>query len=319
MSTPKVHRPQPASQQGAALLTALLIVTLVATLAAGALWRQWQQVETESAERTRQQAAWLLIGAQDWARLILREDARTNQVDHLAEPWAVPLKEARLTTFLAADRQTSDDIFDAMLSGDITDLQGRLNVQGLITEESGTGKNSLAWRRLFTLLQLPLPELNTLMQRLRKRPTGDNGTSGSASAYPAPTRVEDLGLLGLSPATLARLAPYVTVLPQTTLVNLNTAPPEVLFASLGGIDLSLAQRMAQQRAITHFNNLADVRRLFPAANAALDDTVHGVSSRYFEIRGRLRLGDLIVEEHAIVERVNPEVRTLTRWRSAPLR
>ena len=86
-------------QRGAALLLAMLTVTLVATLSAAALWQQWRSVEVESAERARVQSGWILNGALDWARLILREDARTGGADHLAEPWAVGLQEARLSTF----------------------------------------------------------------------------------------------------------------------------------------------------------------------------------------------------------------------------
>ncbi|HON31633.1 MAG TPA: general secretion pathway protein GspK, partial [Ottowia sp.] len=36
---------------------AMLTVALVATLAAGALWRQWRGVEVEGAERARAQSA----------------------------------------------------------------------------------------------------------------------------------------------------------------------------------------------------------------------------------------------------------------------
>lgn len=86
-------------QQGAAILTAMLTVVLVATLTATALWQQWRGVEIEAAQRTRLQSAWVLTGALDWARLILREDGRKGGADHLAEPWAVPLEQARLSTF----------------------------------------------------------------------------------------------------------------------------------------------------------------------------------------------------------------------------
>ena len=92
----------PSGQRGAALLTAMIIVTLVATLAASMVWQQWRAVRVEAGERAREQSAWILAGALDWAKLILREDA--PQMDHLGEPWAVPLAEARLSTFLAATR-----------------------------------------------------------------------------------------------------------------------------------------------------------------------------------------------------------------------
>jgi general secretion pathway protein K len=106
------HRRTPSfrTQRGAALLLAMLIMTLVTTLAAGMVWQQWRAIQVEAAERARTQAAWILSGALDWARLILREDARNNANDprdHLGEPWAVPLAEARLSSFLAADRENN--------------------------------------------------------------------------------------------------------------------------------------------------------------------------------------------------------------------
>ena len=93
----------PRTEAGAALLMAKLTVTLVATFAAAAMWQQWRGVEVEQAERDRVQSAWILTGALDWARLILKEDAKGGGPDYLSEPWAVPLEEARLSTFLQRD------------------------------------------------------------------------------------------------------------------------------------------------------------------------------------------------------------------------
>jgi len=77
----------PRAQQGAALLSAMVVVALVATIASAALWQQWRQVEIEAAERGRSQTQWMMTGALDWTRLILREDALSGtdkNVDHLA-------------------------------------------------------------------------------------------------------------------------------------------------------------------------------------------------------------------------------------------
>ena len=113
-------------ERGAALLLAMLTVTLVATLSAAALWQQWRSAEVEAAERRRLQAGWILVGALDWARLILREDGRGNRnsgaSDHLGEPWATPLEEARLSSFLAADKNNSaEELMPAFLSGEMVD------------------------------------------------------------------------------------------------------------------------------------------------------------------------------------------------------
>ena len=107
---------------GAALLMAMITVALVATLAAAAMWRQWRGVEVEAAERARVQSAWILTGALDWGRLILagvlnEDQKRGFDADYLGEPWAVPLAEARLSTFLAAGESSTDTDREAFLSG----------------------------------------------------------------------------------------------------------------------------------------------------------------------------------------------------------
>ena len=62
-----------------------LTAIILATLAAGMVWQQWRAVQVETAERSRSQSGWMLLGAQDWARLILREDARSGWHDTQAD------------------------------------------------------------------------------------------------------------------------------------------------------------------------------------------------------------------------------------------
>src|SRR6185295_12574978 len=153
------------AQRGAALLTAMIIVALVATLAGSMVWQQWRAIQVEAAERARTQSAWILSGALDWARLILREDAinnakgGNNNVDHLGEPWAVPLAEARLSTFLAVDKDNTDDAPEAFLSGSITDAQSRYNLLNLLEPDKKVSeKQVIALRQLFQAISVA-PEL----------------------------------------------------------------------------------------------------------------------------------------------------------------
>ncbi|MGI9133851.1 MAG: type II secretion system minor pseudopilin GspK [Rhodoferax sp.] len=309
----------PHPQGGAALLTAMLTVTLVATLAAASLWQQWRSVEIESAERTRVQAQWVLLGAQDWTRLILREDARTGGADHLAEPWAVPLQEARLSAFLANDKEhTSDDAADSMaqsfLSGRITDLQGYMNVRNLVEGGKISGAALEAFGKLFEKLQLPAAELSTLAENLRFA-LDTSPENGSARRAPLmPQRVSQLGWLGLSARSLAILQPYITLLPVATPVNLNTADPIVLYACIPTLDMAQAQRMVGARRINHFRTLADARQLLGSTGSVLVDAQHGVSSSFFEVYGRLRLDQAVVEQISVLQRNGMDVKTL--WRDS---
>ncbi|WP_332741386.1 type II secretion system minor pseudopilin GspK [Hydrogenophaga sp.] len=318
--------PPRSRQRGAALLLAMLTVTLVATLASAALWQQWRSTEIEQAERQRVQAGWILTGALDWARLILREDARGNQssgnADHLGEPWALPLEEARLSSFLAADKANNadNDTLQAFLSGEIIDMQSRLNFNNLLRTAGGgaTAKvetseaDLLAFTRLFEQLGLPLSELINATEELRN-------TTQLALTDPLPSRtalvphkLSQLGWLGISRASLAALEPHVTVLPERTALNLNTASPEAILAIVPGLDLAQAREMVTARERNPFKALGDVLTAVPATAGNLTDQAHGTRSRYFEVRGRLRLENAVIEERSLVVRNNLDVRV--RWR-----
>jgi general secretion pathway protein K len=306
------------SQRGAALLAAMLTVTLVATIAAAALWQQWRSVEIESADRQRVQSTWILTGALDWARLILREDS--GSVDHLAEPWAVPLQEARLSTFLAADpnnnaaTQTSD-AEGVFLSGDISDLQSRMNVTSLV-QAGVVQQNWLeAFQRLFEVLGLPRDQLTTFVTNLRFASDISVDNLNAKQASLLPQRPEQLAWLGLPPETVALLQPYVTVLPQVTMVNLNTAPAEVIYAVGKNVSLADAQRLVAERERQAFRRAADVLPHL-GAGASFDTALVSFSTRYFEVRGRLRIEQGVIEERSIVFRNGPTVQTVLRERGA---
>ena len=310
------------SQRGAALITAMLTVTLVATLAVAALWQQWRSVEVEAAERSRVQSAWVLTGALDWARLILREDARAGGADYLAEPWAVALQEARLSTFLAADRNNTDadstdaaGMQEAFLSGQITDLQSRMNLLNLIDNGKLSEVEMLAFGKLFELLGLPPQQLATLADNLRLASI-DPRTDASIGPFAPlmPQQLEQAVWLGLPRGTALALSPFVTVLPIRTPVNLNTAPAEVIYAMIPALEMADAQRLVRARSESHLRTLTDANELVLALQGQLSDTRHSVVSRFFEVRGRLRLDQLVVEERSVLQRDGLEVKTLWRER-----
>ncbi len=305
--------------RGAALLAALLTVALVATLAAAGLWQQWRSVEVEAAERQRSQASWVLAGALDWARLILREDAAAgSSVDHLGEPWAVPLQEARLATFLAANRAgdtagtTAEQTF---LSGEITDLQSRLNLTNLVDGDRVSPPALAALARLFGLLGLPAAEADGLATQMVRASRAAAQSDGNPVPL-LPQTPSQLVWLGLSPATATALAPHVTVLPQRTPVNLNTASAVVIHAVAEGASLADAQRLVAQRGASQLRSLADALQVLGPA-VRVPEGAAGVSSRFFEVRGRLRIEQAITEERSLVQRDRQNVQVLSRQRVSP--
>lgn len=322
------------SQRGAAILTAMLTVVLVASLASATLWQQWRGVEVEAAERSRMQSAWILSGALDWARLILREDGRKGGADHLAEPWAVPLEQARLSSFLAADRsdtQAADAAQEAFLSGQITDLQSRLNVANLVQSGAIDAPSERAFTRLFELLDLPEAELVLLLDKLRLAQGAPAGaavaaapldTPDAASITLWPQTVDQLAWFGLSARSIAVLRPFVMILPLSngqivrTPVNLNTAAAEVIYACVEGFDLADAHRLVRERNLTHLATLGDASKISGKTSVQFNAALHSVSSRFFEVRGDLRIDQATVQEVSVVQRDGLEVKTLSRQRVA---
>ena len=312
------HRP-PSAQRGAALLLAMTLLALVASLAAGMVWQQWRAVQVESAERSRGQSTWILAGALDWTRLILREDVRSGAVDHAGEPWATPLAEARLSSFLAADREASaDSEVEAFLSGSITDAQARYNLRNLFTDEGqAVALERDTLRRLCAAAGLTPGDTERIITglagawRARSATPAGGGSSAPGTGAGASTQDEDarvlpvqrfehLAWLGLEPAVLQALRPLVDVLPTRTPVNLNTAGREVLAAVLA-VDAGTAERLVQARQQQAFERLEQVRALLPPGNP-LESSRVSVGSQYFEVRGRLRLEDRVLEEASLVRR-----------------
>ena len=306
-------------QSGAALLAAMLTVMLVATFSAAALWQQWRAAEIEGAERARVQAAWVLVGALDWSRLILGEDGRAGGSDNLTEPWAVPLEEARLTTFLAAEKNVASDsvegLPDAFLSGRIVDAQSKLNVLSLVDAGQPIPASVATFTRLFNTLGLPVAELNRMTTGLVSAlATGADGDAGGAPLMPQ--EVSQLVWLGLSPSTAAALEPYVTILPVRTTLNLNTASAEAISASMESLNIASARQLVERRTRSFFKDIAAANAALPSGSAPVNAAQHGVGTNYFEVYGRLRLDRTYVEEHSLLQRNGVTVTTIWRTRGA---
>ena len=306
------QRPPPSArrQRGAALLTAMIIVTLVATLATAMVWQQWRAVQVESAERGRTQAAWMATAALDIARLYLREDQKSGRPTALTEPWATPLEEARLSTLLAVDKSNADDGPAAFLSGNITDVQARYNLTNLVVAGKVVPAQLETLVRLCQALGVDGSVAERIAGGLRDAATASGGVPLQ------PTSVTQLAWLGIDASSIATLRPYVSILPVATAVNVNTASKEVLAAVIEGLD---AERLIQIRQRTPFKSPEELTQQALMPPAAAPSANVGVRSDFFEVRVRLRIGDRVLTERSVVQRrADRQIVVLQRERIAGL-
>ncbi|MBN3792913.1 type II secretion system minor pseudopilin GspK [Burkholderia sp. Ac-20353] len=110
---------------------------------------------------------------------------------------------------------------------------------------------------------------------------------------------------GVTPEMVERLRPFVTVLPTTTAVNMNTAPAEVIAALVPGMSVASAQALVSRRETVFFRNVGDVTlalRGAGAPNVTLDTSQIDVNSSYFIVHGRIQHDRAEVDRTSLVYR-----------------
>lgn len=296
--------------RGVAVVTALLLTTLAITIVASLFWQQQLQVRSIENQRLQLQQQWVLRGALDWARLILREDARNSTLDDLSEPWAIPLAPTRLDQYVES-AAISGGAGSAVLSGGIQDAQGRFNLTSLATQDSINPSEVEAFGRLLALLRQDPALANVIAQQI--------AAAGAATLNPRPDSVRPIGFVqlddllavpGCTPQLINAIRSHAVILPVSTPVNINTASPEVLAARVPGLSLADANTLTNSRRQAAFRDTADLAARLPNRTLGFDGARLGVASNYFIVTGRVTIRSATLQIQALVERQPSATRLL---------
>jgi general secretion pathway protein K len=280
------------AERGAAVVMAMLVVAVTATLVAGVFWRQSVIMRQAENELSYAQAKWLIRGAIDWAGVILREDARTSSVDHTGEPWAVPLADTHLN---------QDDGHDPVyLSGEIRDEQAKFNLRNLAGPQGVNTRELAVLRRLLALVGASEGFAEPVAKRVLTAVPGDGGRKQTALGLAS---IDDLlGLEDIGTAVIERLRPFVTVLPQPTPVNANTAPAEVLAARFENLALADARRLVASRDGAYFKDRTDVLSRIGHLRLQASDAEIAVATRFFSVNGTVSYRRARLHSQALLKR-----------------
>jgi general secretion pathway protein K len=115
-------------------------------------------------------------------------------------------------------------------------------------------------------------------------------------------QVDDLlAVQGVTPLMVERLRPFVTVLPETTLVNVNTAPAEVLAAVVPDMSMSGANTLIVRRKQAPWR---DISYFASDATGGQKQTLPGVAVRsdWFLVDTRIRLDRAALDAQALIHR-----------------
>ncbi|MGX0890002.1 general secretion pathway protein K [Pseudomonas sp. ADAK2 TE3594] len=305
-----------AKQRGMAIISALLIAAVVAVIAGGMLTRQTVFTRSLEAEQLRVQGAWVLHGGIEISRHLLWDARRRDPLTRLDQPWAQPLVMA------------PDDGRDLPFEGRLEDEQGKFNLRNLVANERIDEEQRVNFQRLCQLIGVNGALSQRIIQRViasyprllnpelaDKAPPKsgfDSGrdTSPNAARKPQlPSRpmlrsLDDLrSVEGMNDALLAKITPYLTILPANTWLNGNTASAPVLAAYVPGLSIERAQALVTERdGGQWFINRGDFVNRLRMPNLELATVKVGITSDWFRLRGKARNDQRRVSLDALLHR-----------------
>ena len=288
----------PVRARGAAIILAMLVAALAATVAMAIAAEQRRWVNGVAARRDQVQAQSLALAAVQWTRQILVENSGGG-VDSLGQPWALPLPATPLE--------------NGSIEGRIVDAQGLINVNNAVLDGTQGDEERARLARLFARVGVPVAAVDALADWIdadgQTRGNGAEDAFYARQATPylaanAPlVRVAEIGAVRyFDDAALARVLPFVTALPAGTALNVNTAPVAVLAAALPGVSPDALALLAAERVNKPFTNIADFRSRLPPETTVGDERTFAVSSNFFLVTVRARQGDTIAQARALLKR-----------------
>ena len=269
-------------QTGMAVITAMLLVALAASAATFLLWRQhvWlRQVESIAA---RAQADTLARAAIEW------------RVRSGSKAATVPFAEA------------------AAIETVVSDPQGLFNLNNVVRAGKPSEPDIAIFRRLLAMLKLPEALADALVDAIDSDsdttfPGGAEDLDYLAMDPPrrAPNRllldVSSLGRVkGFTAEAVARLTPFVTALPESNALNVNSAPAEVLLALIPGLDQGTARAVVGERAAKPFDSIEAFRAKLPDSVQLPQNVALGISSNYYVVSSRVQLERAVANHRALV-------------------
>lgn len=299
------------NSRGVALITALLIVALIATLTYALEWNNALDLRRTVVMLNRDQAVQVALGAESWMQSILRQDLEDSDADHLGEIWASDLPGL--------------PIDGGELFGAIEDLQGRFNVNNLIGHDGEVDQPSLQqFQRLLIALDLD-PRFAGLTadwidaDQEAGFPDGaeDPIYTGMTPPYRTANQLlssasEVAAIEGIDKASMDVLSAHIVALPGRTGINVNTATGPVLQSLDENLSESDIEGLLAEREGTGF---VDIGKTFsPLVTPEVMNQLEE-STDFFRLKVTVRIDTVRIIYFSILERgprgaVTPILRTL---------
>jgi len=300
-------------QQGVALVTALLVVALATVAAVAMATRLNVDMRRTGNLIHGEQAYAYALAAESWAEVILRRDGQDSTYDAMDEDWATALPPI--------------PVEGGSVSGHISDLQGRFNVNNLLDANGMPNTRSIEYfKRLLNDLKLDPGLAAALLDWIDAdiNATFPGGAEDDTylledPPYRAANRrlvsISELRLVhGFTDEVMKVLAPHVTALPDVTPINVNTATAKVLQALDENLTEQGVETVLADREQKHFETKQSflVQDALAGLGIAAGDV--DVSSHWFLVLTDVSVGIGTAQLESVLERTANGLRVVSRTR-----
>lgn len=286
-------------EKGVALITVMLILALATILAVSMTSRHQLDIHRSANVFNFEQTYQYVLGAEIWAKQILKRDSEDNKTDSFDDVWAMQLPTL--------------PIEGGKMGGQIEDLQARFNINNLVLG----GKPQMLQVERFKLLLRNLDLNEELSQTIidwldSNEETGflgaeDNEYLNLSPAYRTANQsmqdVSELLLIkGIDFETYEKLLPFVCVLKSGSAINVNTASAEVLSSIVKDITLEDAKSLVEERDNKKHNSVDGFLQHPLLKLKKIKAEGLSVSSNNFQLNSYAQVERILVEYSSVLHR-----------------
>jgi len=314
-------------QYGVALVAALILMTSIVFILGNIFYRHQISVAQSTLIMHQNQAYFLALSAESWAKQLLDEDADESAFDHYNELWsqAIPAMP----------------VDGGLINGCISDMQSRFNLNSLVKYTNSTQLMSVinsennnyatVWNNILRLKEIPPDQsrLETIIDWIDKD-SSTIGTSGAEQeiyeSMRPPRMIADSQIvqpselaevMGYNLIEVQQLMPLITALPialktkpnqiEPYAININTATDELLLAMGGDFDMIFKDAVINNRP---FEKIQDFYAKLASELGYPEDNIKqrwpedlvAIATQFFELYLEVTLGEARIEVRSIIMR-----------------
>ena len=314
-------------QYGVALVAALILMTSIVFILGNIFYRHQISVAQSTLIMHQNQAYFLALSAESWAKQLLDEDADESAFDHYNELWsqAIPAMP----------------VDGGLINGCISDMQSRFNLNSLVKYTNATqlmsvinsenNSHATVWNNILRLKEIPPDQsrLETIIDWIDKG-SSTIGTSGAEQeiyeSMRPPRMIADSQIvqpselaevMGYNLIEVQQLMPVITALPialktkpnqiEPYAININTAADELLLAMGGDFDMIFKDAVINNRPFEKIQDFYDKLAFelgYPEDNIKQrwPEDLIAIATQFFELYLEVTLGEARIEVRSIIMR-----------------